>query len=141
MDWFLEAVKKYADFSGRARRKEYWMFTLFTLLIEFGLAAAGVLLGSAVSHSTGSSAGFIFLAPVYLFILAMIIPSLAVVVRRLHDLGKSGWWYFICFVPFVGGIILFVFMCLDSQPGPNLYGPNPKGVPGFAPYPPVPQEY
>jgi len=141
MDWFLEAVKKYADFSGRARRKEYWMFTLFTFLIEFGLAAAGFLLSGAVSHSTGSSAGFIFLAPLYLFMLAMIIPSLAVVVRRLHDLGKSGWWYFICLVPFVGGIILFVFMCLDSQPGPNLYGPNPKGVAGFAPFPPVPQGY
>jgi len=142
MDSFLEAVRKYAEFSGRSRRKEYWMFTLFTLLIYCGLAIAGVLLASMVSNSGNSATGMIFLAPLYLFMLAMLIPSLAVCVRRLHDIGKSGWWYFISLVPFVGGLILLVFMCMDSEPGTNLYGPNPKGEGALTPpYPSVPQGY
>jgi uncharacterized membrane protein YhaH (DUF805 family) len=141
MDSFLLAVNKYAEFSGRSRRKEYWMFTLFVILIYLGLAFAGGLLIGLVHQNNGSMAGLVFLAPAYLFILAMIIPSLAVCVRRLHDTGRSGWWYCINFVPFVGGIIFLVFMCQDSQMGPNLYGPNPKGVDGFAPYPSLPQSF
>jgi uncharacterized membrane protein YhaH (DUF805 family) len=117
------------------------MFTLFVTVIYLALAFAGALLMGVVNRGNGSASGFVFLAPAYLFILAMIIPSLAVCVRRLHDTGRSGWWYFIGLIPFVGGIILLVFMCQDSQAGPNLYGPNPKGVDGLTPYSSVPQGY
>jgi uncharacterized membrane protein YhaH (DUF805 family) len=119
MNWWLIAMKKYATFSGRARRKEYWMFALFNLI--FGVAALmlDVMLGTAVEE-----AGFgLFYG---LFLLAITVPSLAVLVRRLHDLGKSGWWFFISFVPLIGGIWLFALTLSDSQPGDNQYGPYPK---------------
>ena len=99
----------YANFSGRARRSEYWYFTLFHFLINF---AVGLLRIPAVSS---------------LVALALFIPSLAVGVRRLHDIGKSGWYILIALVPLVGAILLLVWECRDSDPGSNLYGPNPKG--------------
>nr|WSY52735.1 DUF805 domain-containing protein [Streptomyces sp. NBC_00886] len=116
MSWFVEVLKKYAVFSGRARRKEYWMYALFVAIIY------AVLAGLAVG--TKAPALFVVLAVFYVGIL---LPSLAVTVRRLHDTGRSGGWFFIIFVPLVGGIILLVFTCTDSQPGDNKYGPNPKG--------------
>lgn len=116
---FGEAIKtvfsKYATFSGRARRSEYWYFILFTVIIS---AAIGVI--STFSRDVGT-----ILTGVWE--LATLIPSLALVWRRLHDIGKSGAWYFIILVPLVGAIILLVFICKDSQPGSNQYGPNPKG--------------
>jgi uncharacterized membrane protein YhaH (DUF805 family) len=78
----------------------------------------------------------LLMLPFCIFSLAAFLPSLAIMVRRLHDIGRSGWWYFIAFVPFVGGIVLLIFTLLDSEPGPNLYGPNPKGVQAFGPMPP-----
>lgn len=114
MEWYLGCFKKYADFSGRARRKEYWMFTLFNVIATVLIFIIGLLIQ------------FQWLSVIYC--LAVLVPSLAVIVRRLHDIGKSGGWFFISFVPFVGGIILLVFECMDSQPGENAYGPNPKGV-------------
>jgi uncharacterized membrane protein YhaH (DUF805 family) len=114
MSWFLEALKKYAVFSGRARRKEYWMYTLFITIIYIVLA---------VISSASKSAGIALLV---IFYLAILLPSVAVGVRRLHDTGRSGWWLLFGIVPLVGGITLLVFTCLDSQPGPNKYGPNPK---------------
>jgi uncharacterized membrane protein YhaH (DUF805 family) len=118
MTEYLEVLKKYAVFSGRARRKEYWMYFLFNIIIGICIAIV-----DAVVH-----VGFLQL----IYSLALLIPSLAVAVRRLHDTGKSGWWLLIGLVPFAGVIILIVLFCLDSEPGTNAYGPNPKGVSGPA---------
>ncbi len=118
MQWFMEALRKYADFSGRSRRKEYWFFVLFYLIIYLVLAIVDtVILGSE---------GIGLLTT--LFALAMLIPGIAVSVRRLHDTGRSGWWILIGFIPFIGLIVLLVFYFQDSQPGSNEYGPNPKGA-------------
>jgi uncharacterized membrane protein YhaH (DUF805 family) len=113
MEWYLKALKNYAGFEGRARRKEYWMFGLFNVLI-----GSALLLLMAVSES------LLILAVIYY--LGILVPSLAVTIRRLHDIGKSGWWILINFVPFVGGLILLIFTCLDSQTNDNQFGPSPK---------------
>ena len=114
---FGEAIQsvfsQYAVFSGRARRSEYWYFVLLTLIVSFVTGLLSEFLGRFGAMLTG------------LWELAILIPSLAVVWRRLHDIGKSGGWYFIFLVPLVGWIILLVFLCRDSQPGDNQYGPNP----------------
>jgi uncharacterized membrane protein YhaH (DUF805 family) len=120
MDWYLGVLKKYAEFSGRARRKEYWMFVLFNLIIVFVLGFIDGVLGLTTEGGMGILGG--------LYSLAVLLPSIAVGVRRLHDTGRSGWWLLIAFVPFIGAIVLIVFFVLDSQPGGNEYGPNPKGV-------------
>jgi uncharacterized membrane protein YhaH (DUF805 family) len=119
MEWYLLALKKYAEFSGRSRRKEYWMYALFNMLIVFVLEIAGFAL-------LRSAAGTILFALLGIYCLATLIPSLAVGIRRLHDTGKSGWWLLISLVPFVGFIILLIFLVTDSAPEANLYGPNPK---------------
>ncbi|MGW3289388.1 DUF805 domain-containing protein [Streptomyces sp. NPDC001002] len=117
MSWFIEALKKYAVFSGRARRKEYWNFALFVGIIYV------VLLVIALASKQSALLGL-----VGLFYLGVLIPSLAVGVRRLHDTGRSGWWLLFGIVPIAGPITLLVFMCSDSAPGANQYGPNPKEV-------------
>jgi len=124
-EYYVNTIKnKYSDFSGRARRSEYWYFTLFNLLVILGLGlVAGVL--SASGNRILSAIGFL---PYVGYALAMIIPSLAVAVRRLHDTDKSGWFYLIAFVPFIGGIILIVFFCIEGTPGTNKWGRNPKEV-------------
>jgi uncharacterized membrane protein YhaH (DUF805 family) len=121
MNWYLEAWKKFAVFQGRSRRKEYWFFALFNLLIAIALAIVDVMIGTV-----NYQAGIGLLGGLYM--LAMLIPSIAVGVRRLHDIGRTGWWLLLGLVPVVGGIVLLVFALIDSQPGPNEYGPNPKGV-------------
>jgi uncharacterized membrane protein YhaH (DUF805 family) len=121
MNWYLMVLKKYAQFSGRSRRKEYWMFTLFHCLIVILLCFLSLLLRDSGFNSIVS-----FLLGLYL--LAVVVPCLAVTVRRLHDTGKSGWMILLCLIPIVGGIIVFVFTVLDSNPGPNQYGPNPKSA-------------
>lgn len=119
MNWWLTAMKKYVDFSGRARRTEYWMFVLFNVIFAIVALVIDNMLGLA-SDSTGYG-------PLYtLFSLAILLPTWAVTVRRLHDVGKSGWWIFISLIPIIGGIWLFVLTLTDSQPGENQYGPNPK---------------
>ncbi len=120
MGWYFEVLRKYAVFSGRARRKEYWMFVLFNLIIASILGLIEALSGIA-SESYPS-----VLATLYS--LAVLIPSLAVGVRRLHDTGRSGWWLLISLAPVVGSIVLLIFMVQDSQQGENQYGPNPKQV-------------
>ncbi|MBV7508948.1 DUF805 domain-containing protein [Bacillus sp. sid0103] len=115
MEWFMKVLKDYAIFSGRARRKEYWMFHLVNVVIGLVL----VIL---------SNISVLFAIITGLYYLAIFIPSLAVTVRRLHDTGKSGAWFLISFVPLVGGIILLIFTCTDSQPVDNQYGPNPKAT-------------
>ena len=126
MYWYLEVIKKYAVFSGRARRKEYWMFQLVNMMIFLVLAAGLVLpaLEKGQRRAPALTAGFSFLL-LFAYALAMVIPSLAVSVRRLHDTALSGWWVLIGLIP-LGGLVLLVFHLLDSNPGPNRYGPNPK---------------
>lgn len=119
MRWYLEVLKKYAVFSGRARRKEYWLFALFNLIIAVVLAIIDGAAGLTVSES-----GFGLLSGFYT--LAVLIPSIAVSVRRLHDTDHSGWWLLIALVPLLGAIVLLIFMVLDEQPGHNRFGPNPK---------------
>ncbi|QHT63069.1 DUF805 domain-containing protein [Paenibacillus lycopersici] len=114
MEWYLKVLRNYVNFSGRARRTEYWMYVLFSFMASVLLAIADAMLGAGRLLSM-------------LYSLAVLLPSLAVVVRRLHDTGRSGWWYFIILIPIVGAIVLLVFLLLDSEPGMNRYGPNPKG--------------
>ncbi|MGI5456824.1 DUF805 domain-containing protein [Streptomyces sp. CA-249302] len=122
MSWFIEALKKYAVFSGRSRRKEYWNFALFVGIIYV------VLMVLALATKTAA-----LFALVGIFYLAILIPSLAVGVRRLHDTGRSGWWLLFGIVPIAGPITLLVFTVSDSQPGANEYGPNPKeAAPAYA---------
>lgn len=108
MEWYLAALKKYADISGRARRKEYWMFVLANFLIAFALGVADGILGTAEVLST-------------LYSLGVFIPSVAVGVRRMHDTDHSGWWLLL-------PVVNLIFLCLDSQPGANRFGPNPKSA-------------
>jgi uncharacterized membrane protein YhaH (DUF805 family) len=120
---FAEAIRvvlgKYATFTGRARRSEFWYWALAAFLVEIVLYV--VALGS-------EKPGFVMLA--ILLYLALIVPTIAVGVRRLHDTDKSGWWLLIDLVPVVGPLILFVWFCTDSVTGPNRFGPSPKyGVP------------
>lgn len=121
MNWYLEVLKKYAVFSGRARRKEYWFFILFNIIISLVL---GVIDGFTGSYN--EAAGLGLLGGIYS--LAVLIPGIAVTVRRLHDTGRSGWWFWIVLVPVIGALVLLVFMVLDSKPGQNQYGANPKQV-------------
>jgi len=123
MHYFTDVLKKYATFTGRARRSEYWYYTLFYFIIFVVLAAVGYLLDNA----TGDGVFLWYRTLTGLFSLALLLPSLAVAVRRLHDTGRSGWYYFLVLIPVVGGIILLVFFCQDSV-GDNEYGPNPKAV-------------
>ncbi len=122
MNWFLTALKKYAVFQGRAQRSEYWFFVLFYTLIAIALAIV-----DGVTGTFSRSAGVGLLGGI--FALAMIMPSLAVGVRRLHDTDRSGWWLLIGLVPLIGVIVLIIFFVLDSQPGANRFGPYPKGSP------------
>ncbi len=121
MHWYLEVLKKYAVFSGRAGRKEYWYFFLFNLIISILLAI--------VDNATGNfdpQAGIGLLGGIYA--LAVLLPGITVSVRRLHDTSRSGWWLLIAFIPIVGAIILLVFMAQDSKSDENQYGLNPKGI-------------
>ena len=120
MSWFIGALKKYAVFEGRARRKEYWFFVLFYVIFAFGMALVDVIAGTMYY---GAVTGGLLSG---LYALAMLIPSISVTVRRLHDTGRSGWWVLIGLIPLIGAIVLFVFMVLDSQQGENRFGPNPK---------------
>jgi uncharacterized membrane protein YhaH (DUF805 family) len=107
LDWYLAVLKKYADFSGRARRKEFWMFVLINFIIGLVLSFINDYLSS-------------------LYALAVLIPGLAVSVRRLHDIGKSGWWIFINLIPIIGWIWYILLAVTEGQSGDNQYGPNPK---------------
>ena len=119
MSWYLTVLKKYAVFSGRARRKEYWMFILFNLIFVIAAVILDSILGTINENS-----GYGLISTLYS--LAVLLPSFAVLVRRLHDTGRSGWWIFITLIPLIGSIWLLVLLVGDSQPGDNKYGPNPK---------------
>ncbi|MEU1405540.1 DUF805 domain-containing protein [Streptomyces sp. NPDC005728] len=115
MHWYVDALKKYAVFTGRARRTEYWTFSLVNLLIALALLVIDRPLG--------------FDYPRSLFALAILLPSLAVSVRRLHDTGRSGWWLLIGLIPVIGPITVLVFTAIEGEPGDNTYGASPKYVP------------
>jgi len=124
MSWFIKTItQNYANFSGRAQRAEYWYFMLFVNLMFVGLAILGVFM----SDPMGTPPPVFGILQVILW-LGIILPSLGVQVRRLHDIGKSGWFWFFILIPCVGGLILFIWACEDSHMGDNQYGPNPKGI-------------
>jgi aminopeptidase C, putative len=114
MNWYLHVLKNYANFEGRARRKEFWIFSLVSLLIHTVL-----ILTEALLIDTGG-----LFTKIYW--LAILLPTLAVSARRLHDTDRSGWWQLLVFIPLIGSIVLLVFYCFDSQPGENRFGSNPK---------------
>lgn len=129
MKWYLKVLNNYATFSGRARRSEFWFFVLFNMI--FALVAMGIdnVLGSTfwyqeMGYGASLSYGYIYLV----YVLAVLIPGLAVAVRRLHDVGKSGWMYFIVLIPIIGSIWLLVLFFTDSEVGSNKWGENPKEV-------------
>lgn len=116
MNYYIEVFKKYANFSDRATRSEYWYFQLFNSIISIFILVLSVVGGKLL----------ILLA--FLYGLVVLIPGLSVTIRRLHDINKSGWWFLVNFIPFVGGIILLVFMVMDTFPQDNSYGTNPKKI-------------
>lgn len=123
MNWYLKCLKQYIDFWGRARRKEYWMFTLWNVVIIMFLAAL-----EAIGTEIGSDS-FVSYIPMVLYLLYglfILIPSFTVSVRRLHDIGKSGWWILIGLIPVIGSIILLVWYCTEGQRCENEWGPDPK---------------
>lgn len=124
MNWFLKVLKQYADFNGRARRKEYWMYALFLIIFFIIAAILDNLLGTTFKmYGQSLGYGYIYL----LLALATLIPSIAVGVRRLHDTNKTGWYILLGFIPFIGAIILLVFYIQKGTQGENQYGPDPKG--------------
>ena len=115
MDAVRSCFNNFANFNGRARRSEYWYFTLFNFLVSFVIGAVAGFIAPQAATGLGGIYGLI-----------TFIPSVAVGIRRLHDTGRSGWLYLLVLIPIVGGIIVIVFLCQDSQPGRNAYGFNPK---------------
>jgi uncharacterized membrane protein YhaH (DUF805 family) len=113
--WYIDVLKKYAVFSGRAQRAEYWYFFLFNIIVAVVLAALDQMLGFGNILSG-------------IYTLAVLLPGIGVGVRRLHDIGRSGWWLLIGLIPVIGFIVLIIWYVKDSDPGENQYGPNPKGV-------------
>ena len=121
MNWFFVVVRKYAVFSGRARRKEFWYFTLFYIIFSLVLGIIDQLFGliSMIGQTPVGTLGLVYG-------LVLFLPSLAVWVRRLHDTGKRGWWLLIGLIPVIGLIVLLIFAVQDSDHGDNRFGPNPK---------------
>ena len=105
---------RYATFSGRAARREYWMFALWNIIVAILISILDTFIGSTI--------------PYWVYFLVIIIPSIALGVRRLHDTGHSGWWMFIGLIPLLGGLIILFWLIKDSMVGDNAYGPNPKGA-------------
>ena len=120
MDWMLMPLRRYTDFQGRSRRKEYWMFLLGVIIAVLLLSLIEGALGLSVM--VGGVSGPLTV----LFFLAIIVPSIAVQVRRFHDQDKSGWFVLLSLIPIIGGLIVLVFMLLEGTRGPNRFGPDPK---------------
>jgi uncharacterized membrane protein YhaH (DUF805 family) len=138
MEWYIGVLKKYVEFSGRARRKEFWMFALISVAISIVLNIIDRILG--LTYSSGSGG---VLQSIYG--LAVLLPSIAVGIRRLHDTGRTGWWILIGLVPCIGWIVLIVFYAQEGNAASNAYGPDPKaaeraggGFPGGEPGYPQP---
>ncbi|BDF94401.1 MULTISPECIES: DUF805 domain-containing protein [Pseudoalteromonas] len=112
MEYFMEAMRRYADFNGRIRRKAYWMFILFNVIFSIVTGAVDYFTGTAIVGT--------------IYSLALLIPQLSAGARRLHDTNRSGWWQLLWLVPIVGWIVLIIFLAQDSQEGENDHGANPK---------------
>lgn len=125
MNYYFSVLKKYAVFEGRAQRAEYWYFYLFNLIIYIILSVFGGMIGIFNITLTGGNEINIL---AILYSLAVLLPGLAVSVRRLHDIGKSGWMILLNLIPLIGAIWILILMIRDSVPGDNEYGPNPKGI-------------
>ena len=119
MEWYFRVLAKYAVFRGRARRKEYWFYILFNVIFSIILAIVDMSMDTFDPKTGVGLFGTIYAA-------VLILPSMAVTVRRLHDIGRSGWWMLIPIVPILGAILIFAFLVQDSDPGENRFGPNPK---------------
>ena len=119
MEWFIYALRRYSNFTGRSRRREFWMYTLFYILLSIGATFLDNLFG------------FISLGDTYgpissLYAVIMLLPSIAVAIRRLHDIGKSGWTLLLGLIPVIGTIWLLIYFLREGTYGPNKYGPSPK---------------
>jgi uncharacterized membrane protein YhaH (DUF805 family) len=121
MNWYLDAWKNYFTFTGRSRRKAYWVFFVFNVL--------ATILANLIDNILGLTGQGVYGPVSTLYALAVFLPGLALAIRRLHDTGRSGWWMLLGFIPLLGWIVLLIFFVTDSQPGSNPYGPNPKDTP------------
>ena len=131
MEWMLMPLKRYAEFEGRSRRMEYWMFTLGYWILVTLWVVLSFIVGALIGGREGDDfAVGMMLIGIVVIVLGLFVPSLAVSIRRLHDQGKSGWLYLVSFIPYIGGIILLVLMCIAGDEGENEYGPDPKN-PGY----------
>ena len=125
-------LSKYVDFSGRARRSEFWYFILFNFLVQVVASILDTILGTDYDNTTNS--GLVGT----LASLALFLPSIAVSARRLHDIGKSGWWQLIGIIPIIGWVLVIIWYCTNTKPGDNQYGPDPKNLAAPGGYPPPP---
>lgn len=136
MELMIQPLRKYADFTGRARRTEFWLFALLVFLIEIvfmallsAVGGSALMMGdpaAAAAVPTTGAMGAVLFAHLAVM-LALLVPSLAVTFRRLHDTNRRGWWILIGLIPLIGALVLFIFYLLDGTPGPNRFGPDPKG--------------
>jgi uncharacterized membrane protein YhaH (DUF805 family) len=126
VEWFLKALRQYSDFNGRARRQEYWMYQLFVGLIFLAIM---VVFGGLAAATSSQTLLYLMMGVIAIVGVGLLVPSLAVTARRLHDTGRSGWWQLISLVPYVGGFVVLVFCILEGNRGPNRYGPDPKALP------------
>ncbi|MFD8205164.1 DUF805 domain-containing protein [Streptomyces sp. NPDC059695] len=117
MNWYVDVLKKYAVFDGRARRKEFWMFVLFNAIILTVLTLVDEVIGFRLLSS--------------LYGLAVLLPYVGVLIRRLHDTGRSGWWALLALIPVAGVIVLIVFCAGEGEQQQNAHGPNPKAAPAY----------
>ena len=135
MDLMFQPLRKYADFTGRARRMEVWLFWLLLIGIQIVFSILiGLVAGPTAAVADPTDPFAVLNGPAkalygvfFLMMLALLIPSLAVSIRRLHDTNRTGWWLLLGLVPFLGALVLLIFYLLDGTPGPNKYGPDPKG--------------
>jgi uncharacterized membrane protein YhaH (DUF805 family) len=130
MEWMLMPLMRYADFQGRSRRLEYWMFTLGVLVVAIVVGFLITMLGALGGRSSGGLFGGVGIVLLGLLWLALIIPSIALQVRRFHDQNLSGWFVLLNLIPYLGGLVVFVFMCLPGTRGPNRFGRDPLDIDG-----------
>jgi uncharacterized membrane protein YhaH (DUF805 family) len=128
VNWMFLPFKRYAEFSGRSRRKEYWMFFLFQMIVLFGFVGIAGLIDPK-SMEPGAGPPGIVLALLGIYMLAVFVPSLAVQVRRFHDQNRSGWFVLINIIPYLGSLIVLLLMLVSGTQGENRFGPDPKGLP------------
>ncbi|CAA0224312.1 DUF805 domain-containing protein [Tenacibaculum maritimum] len=115
MNWYLKVLRQYSDFNGRARRQEFWMFALFNFIF------------ASIAIAIDYALGFIGFSPIYgIYSLGVLIPNIALSIRRLHDIGKSGWLLLLAFIPLIGGIYLLILFATNGDSGNNEYGADPK---------------